>query len=59
MRVAYYYRSETYCASKRSSFPRAIALTQVNESVDCRTLTGRQRVKETRAAYKELRGLKK
>ena len=58
MRVAIYYRSKTDCASKgsRVSCERSIALTQVNEPVDCRTLTGRQRMIETRAAYKELSG---
>ena len=41
----------------RASCERSIALTQLNEPVDCRRLTGWQRVIETRAAYKELRGL--
>ena len=41
----------------RASCERSITLTQVNESVDCRTLTGRQRAVEMREVYKELRGL--
>ena len=34
----------------RASCECSIASTQVNESVDCRTLTGRQQVIETRTA---------